>query len=179
MSGVMHDPGLFGKLTPITRIEADVYRSRRFQRACTETANSTDGPIEPGRVLNPGWLRLVRIKRTRCAKLDRGFLIRSQTNGMRVKWRDPWAGTEAPGRQCRYLKAADPLFAYMDDFSDKGSRFQHFVIRQRKKRAAKMRRAIRLSLQKGGGRCAVNSQLCYSCRVQWEFRNTLYYLQLV
>lgn len=38
----------------------------------------------------------------------------------------------------------------MDDFSDKGSRFQHFVIRQRKKREAEMRRAIRLSLQKRG-----------------------------
>lgn len=32
MSGVKHDPGLFGKLTPIPKAGADVYRSRRFQR---------------------------------------------------------------------------------------------------------------------------------------------------
>lgn len=83
MSGVKHDPSLFGKLTPRTKAKADVYRSRFFQRARTETASSTDGPIEPGCVLNPGWPRLVRINRTRCGKLYQGFPS-PQTNGMRV-----------------------------------------------------------------------------------------------
>lgn len=72
MSGVKHDPSLFGKLTPRSKTEADVYRSRRSQRARTETASSTDGPIELDRVLNPWWPRLVRINRTRCAKLYKG-----------------------------------------------------------------------------------------------------------
>lgn len=169
MSCVKHDPSLFGKLTPRSQSEADVYRSRRFQRAREKkTVSSTDGPIELGRVLNPRWPRLVRINRTRCAKLYKkvsfGTPFHYRLKGCACT-RDAWAGTEAPGRQCRYLKAADLLFAYMDDFSDKGSRFQHFVIRQCKKRATKMRRAIRLSLQKRGREMRVNSQLSYSNRV--------------
>ena len=49
-----------------------------------------------------------------------------------------WVENEAPLAWCAFLKAAatpsppqTPL-AYMDDLSDKGNRFQHFVIRQRK-----------------------------------------------
>lgn len=58
---------------------------------------------------------------------------------------------------CLFLKAAVhrpppsqiPPRIEMDDMSDKGNRFQHFVIRQRKKLEHQMRRSLHLTLRKG------------------------------
>lgn len=100
MSGVKHDPSLFGKLTPRTKSgclqKAGVFSARvhenREQHGWSHRAWSCPK--------SRGWPRLVRIKSTRCGKLYKGFLRSPLHHGLKgCAWvRDAWAGTEAPGR---------------------------------------------------------------------------------